>query len=272
MPTPSRPRTMPIALVVGMFIGGWALLIGPGRAALSNALADRAAQLARFDDPDPAARKQAAWDQLPTPAPAVVERMTAGLLGGESDPDVRAAFAYTLGRAGDRSAVGALEQVLDTDPAGLVRCEAWLAIARIDPAHCRTLLAAAAAPRDAWDRLSQVQAAVACGQTDSIRDLIDLAEGGRHEQRVVAGRAIVRQMLPLLDLVGRWPLSVSLPGSDEPWSPAQIAALRQASEGLDFVALRRHLDLDPQAVAACRHSVERVYRGRAWLHRRLFGS
>lgn len=173
------------------------------------------------------ARRRAAARVAEAPFPAALDAIADALVRRvHDDPDTREAFVHALGRAGARAHMAAVEATLDADPSGYVRAAAWLALARIDAQHMRTLLVSDRPRDDAWDRLGVAQARLCAGDVGDVDALLGLAETGEPGQREVASRALHKWLRPLLEAVGRWPAEAD-PAEGEAWSARLIHEVRQ---------------------------------------------
>jgi hypothetical protein len=224
---------------------------------------------AALESTDPQARKEAAWRLIERPDPLMVTRLVRGLMGAEPSPDVREAYVYTLGRLGDSRNFPAIESAIDSDPSGYVRAAAWLAAARADPQHFRTLVATRAPPEHPWDRIGVAQGRLCLGDTSAVEKLLHWAVSGDDSQRNVASRALFKWLRPLLDAVGRWPVGASV-GQAQTWPPALIEEVAARCATLDLQAIAE--DTRPHLAQAerVRRSVKRITHAREGLVHLLF--
>lgn len=225
--------------------------------------------LAGLASSDPQTRKQGAWAAIDHPNPALRQRMVAGVLGDEPIDDVREAFVYALGRIGDSGDMSAVESAIDLDPSGLVRAAAWLAAARMDPEHFRTLAATAKPARDDWDALGIAQARLLLGDPRDVDTLLRLARDGDHAQKVVAARSLTRDLLPLLDSVGQLPLDQPAWDGDT-WRPASTDEIARRCAGLPLERLAVDLRQHEAAANRFRRDLARITTGRDRIAHWLF--
>ncbi|MCA9244147.1 MAG: HEAT repeat domain-containing protein [Phycisphaerales bacterium] len=216
----------------------------------------------------PATRKRAAWRAAETPFSAAMTVIRARLDEGEPDANVREAFVYALGRGGDADDSNRLETIATTDPHGYVRQAAWLALARLNAGETRALATRFEAS-DEWDRLARDQALLMIGDTTRVESLLTLAESGSEDQRVVASRALLKGLYPLLDACGQWPIDADTV-EGRPLAPETIAELRNRVNLIDLAAIE--VDTAPQIErgAGVRRLVSRLDNARERVRRLLF--
>jgi hypothetical protein len=216
-------------------------------------------------------RKQAAWRVAEERAGVEASLAIRPRLetGEEPDPDVREAYVYVLGRVGAAGFTDTVETVARTDESGYVRAAAWLALARLDADCFRQLVALQAAPEDPWDQIGVAQGWAEHGDYRGLSELLHWAGQGDHSQRVVAGRALLNSVAPLLEAVGRWPLDAEVqPG--EPWSPELISEVARRIQGLELESLAREVWKRFEATRHVRRNVARLTGARERLARLLF--
>lgn len=223
----------------------------------------------RMSSDDPAHRKLGAWRLLDHPREKWVRQMVSGLEGEESEADVREAFVYSLGRLGEERFLPTIEATLEFDESGFVRCAAWLAMARIDPEHFRTLAEAHAAKSADWDRLGLAQGWLALRDTRGVVRLLAFARGGDDTQREVASRALFKGLRPLMDSVGRWPLRASV-AVGETWSPELVDEVAARCAEIDVQRIADGHGQFAQQMARVRNEVKRLTRARNRLANLLF--
>jgi hypothetical protein len=203
----------------------------------------RAQAMEALDSPDPEVRKQAAWAAIDWPDPALEAFMIRGVMGAESQADVREAYVYSLGRLGNPRSFAAIEFSLDLEPNGYVRAAAWLAAARIDSKHFYTLVETCPRPDRPWDQIGIAQGRLSLGDVRGVDRLLHWALAGDDTQRNVASRALFKGLQPLLDAAGRWPVDASVE-EGQPWPPAFVREIEQRCVGLPLQAIadeaRRH--------------------------------
>jgi hypothetical protein len=224
----------------------------------------------QMQSPDREQRKQAAWAVIEQPIPELEELMVRGVLGGEPDAGVREAYVYALGNLADQRYFAAVETVIDADPSGYVRAAAWLAAARIDPAHFRTLAETNPGPGDPWDRLGIAQGRLFLGDVRGARELLEQARSDSDARRCVAGRALYKWLRPLLDAAGRWPLAAEVT-EGQAWPPEFVDEIERRCATLDLQALADDTRQHDQAAAPVRRYIMRINGARKGLVSLLFG-
>lgn len=270
---PKRPGVLiAAALLLGIALA-WRPLLSPRTSVLYGYEPRRAALLDALRSPDPEARKRAAWATIDSPDPRLEAVLVQGVFGDEPDADVREAFVYSLGQLERPENMSAVEFALDLDESGRVRAAAWLAAARIDPQHFRTLAAAAAAAPvgDAWDRLGLAQAWLSLGDVRGVAELLRLAGDTDHDRRVTSARALDKWLLPLLDSAGALPPEVQPPGP-EGWPAASLARLAQRTARLDLQSVADDLRQHAPAAGRLERDLRRITSARERIARALFGS
>jgi len=218
-------------------VAATAAVLFPEQTPLIREGAVRRRLLRQIRSPSPELRKQAAWSSIERPFAELEALMVRGLLGDEPEAGVREAYVYSLGNIGAKRHFAAVEQVLDRDTSGYVRCAAWLAAARIDPDHFRMLAATRNETGDPWDGLGVAQAALSVGDIKGLDVLFSQARCRNDSRQTAAAQALRKWLIPLLDATGRAPLDAqTLDG--QAWLPEQIDEIE-----------RRACSLGSQAVA-----------------------
>jgi hypothetical protein len=219
---------------------------------------------------DPSTRKQAAWRIVERPDPLLAAYLVEGVLGAESDPDVREAFVYSLGKLADPHNFAAIEIAIDSDPSGYVRAAAWLAAARCDPEHFRTLVTTRSPPTAVWDRIGQGQGWLLIGNVRGVEDLLRQAVEGDAPQRQVCARALSHWLRPLLDAAGRWPIDAQVsPGQS--WPPDLVSEVKRRCTVLDLQAIADDTRRLSESARRVGRNVRRLTRARDLLAGLLFG-
>jgi hypothetical protein len=242
--------------------------------ALSGYLLDRQSSQRRVRQlhaADPQLRRAAAWALAERPDRRGELELARRLdLESETDADVREAMVHTLGQLGNPQHFGPVIRAAEFDESGFVRQAAWLSAALLDAVRFRDFIADRPPARDAWDRVGLAQARLAVGDVSAVSDLLELAADGPPEPRALAMRAIERQLAPLLELAGRWPLDAPDRASGE-WPVKFLIELRRRCQELDLAALSARIrQLDHEA-RRLRRDIGRVIGGRERLVRLLFG-
>jgi len=216
-------------------------------------------------------RKQAAWRvaEERTGVEASLAIRPRLETGDELDPDVREAYVYALGRVGAAGFADTVETVARTDESGYVRAAAWLALARIDADRFRQLFASQAAPEDPWDQIGLAQGWAEHGDYRGLDELLHWAEHGDHSQRVVAARALLNSVAPVLEAVGRWPLEAD-PQPGEPWPAELVAEVDRRARGLNLESLATEVRSRFEATKRVRRNVSRLTGARERLAQLLF--
>jgi len=216
-----------------------AVVVLAGLGAAFVALGIRRDQAARrlLCSDDPEKRKQAAWLAVRQNAPnALLDISRRVRERRETDPSVREAYAYALGRSGKAEYFDVLATVVQGDEDAYVRHTAWIAAARVAP-HRFPVLAAETPVRDeTWDRIGRAAAWLEVGDTRRAGDLLHWAVAGEPEQRQVASLALYRGVAPLLEAVGRWPLQSTI-REGEVWPPELAAEVSRRCGALNLQAI-----------------------------------
>lgn len=215
-------------------------------------------------------RKQAAWNAIEYPSRDLIAVMLAGLLGREPEPNVREAYVYSLGIIGDLRNFAGIERTLDADSSGYVRCAAWLAAARMDPEHFRTLSAARGVPNNPWDRLGIAQARLSLGDARDLEVLFNEARKTDADRGLIASRALLKWLRPALDAVGRWPLRFENP-EKLPWPAEWLDELEQRCASLDIADIVKDTHRQLAAAERVRRNIMRINGARAEILRFILG-
>lgn len=212
---PSRAARWLIAASAGAILVALASLV---YAWILVPLAGERRARAALESADNDAKQRAAWSIAERGGSRRVMQQIRTMLreGRESDEWVRESLVHCLGRSGTDGDAELIREVLLRDSSGLVRAAGWLSMARIAPQQCAALIAEQPALRDDWDRLGLAQAELTLNDARGVADVLRLAGSGDENQRVVAGRAILRSLRPALDSAGRWPLDTPFEMGDAP--------------------------------------------------------
>jgi len=262
-----RGRTILVAAAMAIIVGGSLLLIRlTSRPAAVDA---RLVRLLRAGSTEQ--RKQAAWRVAEERAGVEASLAIRPRLetGEEPDPDVREAYVYALGRVGAAGFAETVETLARTDESGYVRAAAWLALARIDADRFGRLVASQPMPEDPWDRIGVAQGWAEHGDYRGLDELLHWAEHGDHSQRVVAARALLNSVAPVLEAVGRWPLGAD-PKPDEPWPAELVAEAGRRARGLNLESLATEVRSRFEATRRVRRNVSRLTGARERLAQLLF--
>lgn len=215
---------------------------------------------------DPAVRRAAAWraaaEKLPVAAGRIAQR-----LASESDPSVREAYVYALGRLGHPSYFEAVAPVAIHDADPYVRHAGWIAAARMDAGRFRVLAAGAPPSPDPWDRIGRAYGYLEIGDSGGAGDLLELAETGDEGQRRAACTALYRTIAPVLESVGRWPADAAV-SDGEAWPPALIAEVRARLARCDVQRIVDDLSRHTKRTGEVRYLAGKLHIARerlAWL-------
>ncbi len=219
--------------------------------------------------PDSQSRKQAAWAAIESLDPNLEAVLARGVMGAEREPTVREAYVYALGKLGDPRNVAAIESAIDSDPSGYVRAAAWLAAARCDPRHFRTLADTRPPPLDPWDQIGVGQGWLYLGDVRRVNDLLHWALAGDDAQRQVAARALFKWLRPLVDAAGRWPVEADV-REGQLWPAELIEEIERRCAALDLQAIADDTGRHLAPAERVRRNVMRLTRTRERLARLLF--
>lgn len=226
--------------------------------------------LIELQSADAESRRRAAARVVDAPFPAALDVIADALVRRKhEDADTRESFVHALGRVGGRAHMAAVEALIDSDPSGFVRAAAWLALARIDAEHMRTMRGADRVRSDPWDRLGVAQARLAVGDVSEAEVLMALVETGEPGQRQVASRALHKWLRPLLEAAGRWPLDAD-PAEGETWPRELVHRVRQECRELRLQELADAVWPRVAAAHAVHLNVKRITSARNRLARVLF--
>lgn len=219
---------------------------------------------------DSAERIEAAWRFVDAPEPDIETRIAGGLMGDEKDPEVREAFAGALGRFGQvpeisttrRAAlIAPLRHVIDLDPSGEVRAAAWLAVARIDRAAFDAIRDEKGAAADPWDQIGQAQARLQLNDMSGVLTLLHFAGHGETAERVIASKAVFKNLRPLLDSVGRWPIEATQ-REGEAYPAALADEIARRCQGLDLAMISRDIAQHSLEAERIKRTIRRLTGGR----------
>lgn len=222
--------------------------------------------------PDAQQRKRGAWGASNWNCRAADAAMIRGLKGGEPLADVREAYVYSLGKRGRASDFDAVAGVLESDPSAYVRCAAWLAAVRLNPKRAAQELARRRASPDPWDQIGIAQARLVLGDVGGVDDLLHWAIAGDEGQRIVACRALLKTLRPLLDSVGSWPLEAHVK-EGEVWPRKLVRTVRQRCAALPLQRVARETlrTVNDPASKRVRRNVHRVNGARDRIAAFLYG-
>lgn len=189
--------------------------------------------------------------------------------GTERDPRALEAFVYALGLVGAASDWDLLAGVARQHPDGYVRQAAWLAAARIDDDHCRSLLAGAPYVGDDWERLGRAAAQCELGSADGIPVLLEMARDGSDAQRVVASRCIAKYVKPALEALGRWPLDLEAPAGAA-WRTDELERIAARCGAPNLASVIASVEVNERRSREIRRKQLRLTRARERIARVLF--
>jgi HEAT repeat protein len=201
-------------------------------------------------------------DKLPGAAARIAQ-----LVAAEPDARVREAYVYALGRVARPTHFAAAALLATTDPDPYVRHAAWLAAARMDADRFRDLAGQAPPRADPWDRIGRAYGFLEAGDFRGVDDLLKLAETGDEGQRRAASMALFRNVAPVLESVGRWPVESAV-RDGQIWPPALISEVRARLASLDAQRIVNELRRHARRVNQVRYLAGRLHIARdrlAWL-------
>lgn len=217
-------------------------------------------------------RKQGAWrvadpDGALTATLVILPRLEKN---EEPDAGVREAYVYALGQMKRPRFFDTLEPLIRTDPSGYVRQAAWLAAARSDERRFRELVGSQPDWADPWDQIGIARGWLVLGDVRGVDVMLHWATRGDEVQRALLAELLYRDVAPILEAAGRWPLAAPAV-EGKPWPPAFVADLgRRCGE----VNLQRVLSASRRSASAAeqvRRDVGRLARARERIKRFLFG-
>ena len=167
------------------------------------------------------------------------------------------------------STVHAVEYAIDVDADGYARAAAWLAAARIDPEHFRTLAQTRAQQRRLWDRLGVAQGQLMLGDVQALNELLQWVRAGDASQRLVASRALFKWLRPLLAVAGRWPADSTV-REGEAWPAEFVSEIERRCAELDLQAIADDTRRHAARTDSVRRSANRLARARDGLAGVLF--
>jgi hypothetical protein len=209
---------------------------------------------------DPAERKRAAW-VVADEKQAALAYAVARRLEREADADVRESLVYALGMCRRAEHFAPVQNLATGDPSGYVRAAAWLAMARIDPGRTVSMAREAVLRADEWDRLGAAQALLEAGRQDAVDELLRIAALGEEGQRLVACRALMRGVSPLLEACGRLPLETPLL-TNSPWPPDFVGEYGSRCRALNLQSIAEDTRLRLIASAPERREILRITNAR----------
>ncbi len=228
----------------------------------------RARLAEQLSSANPAERIDAAWHFIDSPEPDIETRLTAGLMGDEPDAEVREAYAGALGRFAHPRNLGPLRHAIDLDTSGEVRASAWLAVARVDRAAFETACAEKGPAADPWDQIGQAQGRLHLFDMSGVPTLLHFAGHGEQAERIIASKAVFKNLRPLLDSVGRWPIEATQhEGVAYPTELTEEIARR--CDGLDLAMISRDIAQHSQEAERIKRTIRRLTGGRERIARFL---
>jgi len=261
-----RLRRLPVLAAAGLALAGG---VGLVTVVLATRPAGTKTVLEMLSSDNNEHRKIGAWLAADLGCIAGVDFIARAIeLGLERVPDVKEAYVYALGRSGRQEHFPIVASVVNADPSGYVRQAAWLAAARIDPDRFRELAAPIDDSADLWDRMGVAVGLLEIGDSSRLAYLFEAALDGPADHKLIACNALYRNIGPLLEAVGRWPIGARA-YRGRTWPPEFLAEIRKRCGELDLQALAD--DTRPQMAAAKRlqRDARRLASARNWVARLL---
>lgn len=196
-------------------------------------------------------------------------RFVADHLATEADPRVRARYAWALGRTGQPGFAATVASVVLNDADSEARAAAGLALVRLDPARSSNTVTSSAAEIDVWDYFGISAVVLELGDARGVEGVLDVAAGGDAAQRQAASRLLYEHITPVLESIGRWPLTADVDAhATWPVELVREVAVRCRRRDLQtrLDEYRRHAG----RAAAVQERVGKLYRARERLARLLF--
>jgi hypothetical protein len=219
---------------------------------------------------DPAQRKLGAWLTAEKAVRRGAEFIARQLeLDREPAADVRESYVYALGSCGRSEHFHVVATLLATDANGYTRQTAWQTLARLDPERFGTLAASCPPAEDPWDQLGLACAWLRIGDVRGVPTLFRWAHDGNADQRLVAGRGLSKGVAPLLEVVGRWPLSAAV-REGQVWPADLVAEVERRCAGLDLQHIADQSRLHLEAAHRLQRDAHRLTSARDWIARVLF--
>lgn len=212
-------------------------------------------------------RKEGAWELAEAPDPIAETLLADGIMGGESNPDVRESYVYAFGQLRNPQNLPAVRFALEHDDSGYVRSSAWLSVARLDSDLFREL-AGQSTSDDDWDRLGIAMGRILLGDASSVDVVLRLGAEGTWDQRAVACRMLALRLRPLLDCIGRWPVEADGTG---PWEPEIVREIGRHCEGIDLAAIYKRLSEQLERTHDVRREIGRIHGAQRRMAKLLFG-
>lgn len=214
--------------------------------------------LRRLGSADGRVRQEGAALACERDAP-LARRLMAERLASGSEPHAgaRESYVHTLGLSGDARYFGIVFRVAEQDPDGYVRHASWLAAARLNADRFRAVAAWPPGRPDPWDRVGLAAAWLEVGDFRGLEDLFEFAVRGDENQRRAAALALGREVAPLLEAAGRWPMGFTL-AEGEVWPAALVAEVQRRCGAADLAALSRHSGPVVARTAALRRDIGRI--------------
>lgn len=267
--------TVNLRMVILAVIGG--LIIWGGVEAWGKVKDWRLAQRVerKLADPDPNVRQQAGWLVVDEYEHELVDRLLTHLDSGEPDPRVREALAYAVGRVGnEREHVAPLMKVLRRERDGYARQAMWLALARLDEDAFKQWADADAqgATQDPWDLVGIGNGRMQLGDFRDLPALLVFAADEEAPQRDIARQALLKEVRPVLEAIGRWPLSLDTdPQHVGNWSRAEVATLAARCAEVDLQPIADRVEKTRFEARRVLFSIGKILKARETLAGWLYG-
>ncbi|MEW6251545.1 MAG: hypothetical protein AB1716_12930, partial [Planctomycetota bacterium] len=110
---------------------------------------------------------------------------------------------------------------------------------------------------DPWDQLGRAELRLALGDVRGAPALLHWAAHGEADVRLIACRALHDSVGPVLEAVGRWPLTAERPAA-APWPAELVAEVSKRCAGLDLQSLADGLRQQLARSAPVRRDLARI--------------
>ena len=219
---------------------------------------------------DPSQRQLGAWLAADRRDSAGAEYIAKQLAeDAEAVADVRASYAQTLGSFGSLEHFSLVAELASADSSGVVRQAAWVAAARIDPAAFEELAESYAGGDDVWNEIGLALGYLHAGDVGDVPALLGRAGDGEEAIRLVVSSGLSQELVPLLEVAGRWPLDADV-REGEPWPPALVTEIERRCASIDLQDVADRVRLHRAAARRLERDALRMTSARNWIARLLF--